>query len=131
MKQFKVLLSRWLRGEGSHDSHLLRRDDYKMCCLGFYATQIAGKTECQIEDCPRPCEGFPEDRHLTQEIYLEKSNRIAYTPTEVCNDIMDINDDENTTDEEKMRLLKRKFALIDAEPVFVNHMSSDKDVYPL
>jgi hypothetical protein len=40
---------RWLRGEGAHDSKLLRPSDGKMCCLGFYglacglsADQICG-----------------------------------------------------------------------------------------
>lgn len=35
----KLIIDRekWLRGEGPDDSFLLRRDDKKMCCLGFYA----------------------------------------------------------------------------------------------
>jgi hypothetical protein len=36
MEEFVIDRSKWLRGEGSEDSVLLREEDGKMCCLGQY-----------------------------------------------------------------------------------------------
>lgn len=35
-KEFTVERSRWLRGEGSDASRLLRSEDHLMCCVGFF-----------------------------------------------------------------------------------------------
>lgn len=45
--------SRWLRGEGSTASALLREKDGKMCCLGFVCLAL-GRTEDQIRDKSSP-----------------------------------------------------------------------------
>lgn len=50
--------SRWLRGEGSNQSYLLRKDDQKMCCVGFLCQalgyepgEIEGLVEMRELDC--------------------------------------------------------------------------------
>lgn len=45
--------NRWLRGEGSGVSRLLRSTDGKMCCLGFCMLAL-GRTEEQIRDVTTP-----------------------------------------------------------------------------
>ena len=45
--------SRWLRGEGSHSSSLLRGSDGKMCCLGFVAL-AAGHSKEEIKGRQAP-----------------------------------------------------------------------------
>lgn len=55
---------RWLRGEGSTPSRLLRSTDGKMCCLGF-ACLALGKTEDEIRDRKSPLSRnivTPDDR---------------------------------------------------------------------
>ena len=39
----------WLRGEGSRKSYLLRTEDDKRCCLGFYAKEC-GLPDSQIQE---------------------------------------------------------------------------------
>lgn len=41
--------SRWLRGEGSHHSYLLRDFDRKMCCVGLLA-EACGIEESELLD---------------------------------------------------------------------------------
>src|SRR5688572_2085074 len=36
VKKFQISLAKWLRGEGSDHSSLLRPIDGKQCCVGFY-----------------------------------------------------------------------------------------------
>jgi hypothetical protein len=45
----------WLRGEGSVVSRLLRKDDGKKCCLGFYMN-ACGVSDSKIEDVRLPSE---------------------------------------------------------------------------
>ena len=45
--------AKWLRGEGSHTSYLLRHSDGKMCCLGFVCV-TAGMTPEQISGLTAP-----------------------------------------------------------------------------
>jgi len=51
----KLIIDRakWLRGEGSSTSRLLRPSDKKMCCLGFYALSV-GMTEDNIFNIATP-----------------------------------------------------------------------------
>ena len=45
--------AKWLRGEGSNTSYLLRQADGKMCCLGFVCV-TAGMTPEQISGLTAP-----------------------------------------------------------------------------
>lgn len=52
--KFTVKRSEWLRGEGNENSYLLRNEDNKMCCLGFYSLQCEIKKESiSGTKCPR------------------------------------------------------------------------------
>jgi len=64
MKKLTISRKRWLRGEGAGQSYLLRPDDKKMCCLGFYlrscgvsAKEISGKgSPTEIKQLPKQAE---------------------------------------------------------------------------
>lgn len=45
--------TKWLRGAGCEPSRLLRKEDGKMCCLGFYA-KACGLTDDDIVGQPNP-----------------------------------------------------------------------------
>ena len=55
MKTLVIERARWLRGEGSGPSKLLRKEDGKMCCLGFMFLSC-GFTPEQIEGHTNPYE---------------------------------------------------------------------------
>ncbi len=59
MERVKVIVdrSKWLRGEGTVNSMLLRPSDGKMCCLGFVCLAL-GRTEEDIRELKSPA-----DRH--------------------------------------------------------------------
>lgn len=84
MKTVDVVVDRakWLRGEGSYDSCLLRPDDRKMCCLGF-ACKALGLRDDVIESVGEPCE-------LDWEHPLKRANVKSLV---VANDNTDITDD--------------------------------------
>jgi len=51
--KFEIDRKRWLRGEGSVNSRLLRPSDQKMCCLGFKAKAL-GLSDDTISNIPSP-----------------------------------------------------------------------------
>ena len=60
-KTFTIERSKWLRGEGSDRSKLLREEDGKMCCLGQVMRQLGFSNETLMDqgaptdvdgDCP-------------------------------------------------------------------------------
>jgi hypothetical protein len=56
----KLIIDRakWIRGEGSDSSYLLRNLDNKMCCLGFYACEL-GIPGAQIGGVRTPTDLVP------------------------------------------------------------------------
>lgn len=88
---------KWLRGEGSFKSYLLRLPDGKQCCLGQIALQC-GYSERKIEK-----EVGPEDIDFKPFINKDGFN------TSACERAMSINDNEKTTDKHKEKYLKNLF----------------------
>jgi len=107
--------SKWLRGEGSQRSKLLREEDGKMCCLGFYAL-ACGLTPEQIKgvsspDQPEIKEAFA-DKASFLFLYnsgapLERSNTCAILMGD--NDAY-VSDMAMESEEERERLITLNFA---------------------
>lgn len=74
----KVVIDRkrWLRGEGSSTSKLLRSSDGKMCCLGFVCIQ-AGASETDIMDISSPISIVYGDCFIKKPIRQEVKEIIA------------------------------------------------------
>lgn len=55
----KLIIDRkkWLRGEGSITSRLLRSSDEKQCCVGMYLGQLGVSREL-LRDRSTPCDGL-------------------------------------------------------------------------
>lgn len=66
--------TKWLRGEGTGNSALLREKDGKMCCVGFYCLAL-GKTKEEISERKWPLKTWPEFAWLVrQEDTLRRPN---------------------------------------------------------
>lgn len=111
--------SKWLRGEGSDKSELLREEDGKMCCLGFYLEQcgvsrdnISGK---RIPgDVPRVDAEIP----VVPEWLIETGTRCM--SSDVCQNLMIKNDSEHTHDSAREEYIAEKFAAQGIEVTFVD-----------
>lgn len=101
---FIVKRSKWLRGEGSLVSSLLRPSDGKQCCLGF----LAIASGCSIEDITK--KGHP--RSLTTGSWPHSFNGWG------C--IICINDDNIITDKEREEYLAEAFRVRGFEVEFVD-----------
>lgn len=100
INEFTVKRSKWLRGEGTIKSKLLRESDNKMCCLGFYCI-AAGAEESEILELSGLCS-------------LQDALNI-YTP--ITNDIgrhgiYPANDSKITSDPDREAQLITKFAAL-------------------
>lgn len=97
----KVVVDRqkWLRGEGSADSYLLRSKDSKMCCLGFACVALGVKKEL-LEDLRTPCNLYSEEFDklkglITRNIIGAPVNKIT------CSAAMSLNDCKSISDAER------------------------------
>lgn len=87
--QFVIDRFTWLRGEGTCRSFLLRREDGKKCCLGFYLL-ACGMTPEQIEhkESPSSVRNLPEEaRWLIQSDQSDQS-----WASDDADDLMFVND---------------------------------------
>jgi hypothetical protein len=113
----KLTISRaqWLRGEGSEASYLLRESDGKMCCLGFYAL-ACGIPQDDIIFIPAPSKidyRLVECTHINQLVTSDLEN------TELCCDLMNINDRISITEERREEEIITKMATINVQVEFV------------
>lgn len=107
--KFTVWRERWLRGERSAQSFLLRSSDGRMCCLGF-ACLAAGYKESDIRDISAP-RMIDHDQHTVAADLLLKP-RIA--------DAMEINDCLSIDDMERERRLTTVLASLGIEITFAD-----------
>jgi hypothetical protein len=108
--KFTIERDKWLHGEGSDVSCLLRKEDGKMCCLGFYAL-AAGLTEDMILE-----EGKLPVSEKIHEGFFDMSD-----PSSECYSLMAINDEKNIPYSEKSRerLIKESFEQFGIEVEFI------------
>lgn len=123
LERVKVTIerSRWLRGEGSTESALLREKDGKMCCLGFVAIAL-GRTPEQIKGQSSPTCGeqsvdgstlaaagtrlvMSEDGHWREPAAIERA--------------MVVNDDRDVPDANREQLLTKLLAELAVDLEFV------------
>jgi hypothetical protein len=116
----KLIIDRqkWLRGEGSQDSYLLRPTDGKMCCFGFYCLAISGKIEYLIGN------KSPEDimDHIPSDNWLLSKNSYdnGTHNSPDCYRAMQYNDDGSISEDERESNIKHIFAKHDVEVEFIN-----------
>ena len=114
--------SKWLRGE-ENKSYLLRATDGKMCCLGFLGL-ACGLTEDEIRDCIAPAK--------TRKYYKFPAELLRQTEDGLWVDsifsdlLMDINDREGYSEEEREAELTQLFKLIGIELEFTDGGSIDR-----
>jgi hypothetical protein len=123
MMKLTIDRATWLRGEGGSNSRLLRGDDQKMCCLGFYA-KSCGFSDEDLSDHLDPSELLAV--RLTEE---NDANRIPqsltplvaayHLPTSLAYAMMKMNDDPNWEEAYREARLKELFEQMDVEVEFV------------
>ncbi len=114
--KFKIDRRKWLRGEGSEDSKLLRKSDGLMCCLGQVALQCGIPISCIRE------RGAPDDVRYSQKRKFPDwilDGNIAELNCDV-GITMDTNDSIATTDAQKEAELKRLFKA-NGDTITFNH----------
>ena len=109
--------SKWLRGLGGGDSGLLIEE--KMCCLGFLAKQC-GVDEREMGKSGSPACLSAQEADRMPAWLLTTGRNGGYEDSEVCEKLMDINDDENRTDRERKEELTAIFKEHDIEVEFVD-----------
>lgn len=127
--KFTIERSKWLRGEGSPYSSLLRQRDQKKCCLGFMACAL-GYTEEQIleQETPGELVATSKVNHWPDEMIYHSDAQNLIDPMMlhqgITRDMMDVNDtpvgpDTEFTEEFREASLKKMFNSIGIEVEFV------------
>lgn len=104
--ELKIVRNRWLRGEGSEESYLLRRRDKKQCCVGFYALALGLKEEDIV------------GHKVLRDIVSVPAAQNPIWPGEMARLYHD-NDDENITDTAREAKIKDIFARHNVEVEFI------------
>jgi hypothetical protein len=111
--------SKWLRGEGANPSALLRSEDGKMCCLGFYGLACGAKPR-DIRDVSAPADlaGRVFPGWLTRVDSDDGCDSIANSPDAAM--LMNINDEIHMSDNQRERELSEIFARHGIDVEFVD-----------
>lgn len=131
IKSFTINRKRWLRGEGSEESCLLNTKTGKMCCLGFFAKQ-SKIPKNYIENVDTPCSA----RMLLNGTKVYSSNcKVISRPAKSIkwntkllsgefhsatgDTLMDVNDDEEISDEIREKKITSLFKRIGITVKFI------------
>jgi len=91
---------------GNGETRLLNEKGY-MCCLGMFSLQLNSElTNADIADLSDPGEVNAHIPELNKESYMEDQ---TYRNTNLANEAIDINDDETTSVQKKVELLRELF----------------------
>ena len=118
MRNVTIKRGRWLRGEGSEDSYLLRGTDNKMCCLGYVA-RAARVTAHDIFHVRTP-DGLiraTRRRGWFRDLFLDSA---LFDNSELTNTLMEINDSQTISDLEREVYLGLAFAGLGINVRFVD-----------
>jgi hypothetical protein len=102
--------SKWLRGEGSSVSSLLRSRDGKMCCLGFFAKALG-----YPDACLRELGLMSEFNDMAPDWLLERDCGVR-----VENSLTAVNDAPHFSDFMREAFIKETFAKHGVEVEFVD-----------
>jgi hypothetical protein len=120
----KLIIDRntWLRGEGLDVSALLREVDNKMCCLGSYALQLAGKKPEDIlgKKEPKQCVVGDEWGGLVEFRIRTQPSGVYADSSTIANELMNFNDDTSSAEHEREADIKGAFLTIGVEVEFIN-----------
>jgi hypothetical protein len=116
-------------GEGFEDSYLLRPQDGKMCCLGFFGLACGLPPE-RITNVGTP-ENIPRDRPYQTPVQvwsafqkvgegLFRDCDPGYTLSHTCKELMKTNDEVDLTPQEREEEISRLFAAIGVEVSFID-----------
>ena len=115
---------RWLRGEGSTNSKLLRLSDGKMCCLGFYCIAL-GLSQEQIREVNSPI--GVADKLLAKGIWMvapvsseELSGGVRRDVDIGAGNLMEINDSVIEMPDKREKLIAEEFVKHGVNVEFVN-----------
>ena len=94
-ESFAIKRSQWFRGKGGGASVLLRRQDGKMCCLGFYGIACGIPVE-RLTGIPSPC-------RLANEVGIRMPDMVADTGhnSMLAASLIDTNDSEILLEHER------------------------------
>lgn len=113
--------TKWARGGGEDEaSFLLRTEDNKMCCLGFYCL-AQGVSQSVIANVFSPGAVCVDDSDFFEN--LKKLVRIKTDGphnNDICNKMMEVNDVSSFGDDVRETKLTKLFEKIDIDVEFVN-----------
>lgn len=107
---------RWLRGEGMDASYLLRENDLKMCCIGFYAV-ATGISDKELLGRKNPSEvksWHPSQKWLTE--YPNSSDEELVD----WDKLIKANDNVSLPEDQREVLIKEIFAKHSVQVEFIN-----------
>lgn len=119
LKAFPVSKEKWLRGEGTLDSKLLRPDDCMMCIFGHYL-KAAGIDDDDLLDAKTPRQLPPDAREGEAVEWLIEYQDDDVDDSAEAEDIMKINDERGASDELRIEFLTEIFRAHGYLPVFVD-----------
>ena len=123
IKSFTIKRSKWLRMSKRTQiySQMLDGKSGKMCCLGFYSITCGIPRE-NIKNEPSPRDVvFDYDNIVWNTFLLSKRKEFGFNKvnSKIAGKLMDINDDEETTDDFKEKEIKKIFATKGVKVKFV------------
>ncbi len=116
--KFIIDRNKWLRGEGSTASCLLRPEDGKMCCLGLFLKSL-GSSDESLKDLSTPADIDPTNSVVPEWLVCHspyRPNGIG-CPADVSS-IMDANDNMDLSEDYREHLVEKFFASKGIEVVF-------------
>jgi hypothetical protein len=133
IKELTINRKKWYRGWGSENSCLLNPQSGKMCCLGFYALQ-SGLSKKDIKNMPTP--GAVRKLLRGDEVYLNDGNTISQPAkpiqwntklmqrnrdlhTRTGDNLIDVNDNDSISDEEREKKITSLFKRIGVAVKFI------------
>lgn len=122
MKKLIIDRTTWLRGEGNKYSFLLRKSDQKMCCLGSYGIQLAGKSPVDLEGKMEPSQCATSKEWGELVVWRNRTQPLDSFPdvSGICEKLMLTNDNHEISDSIREEQLKEHFKSIGVEAEFVN-----------
>ena len=103
--KLKINRKRWFRGKGSEESKLLRAEDRKMCCLGFYL-RACGVSVRGLTDETLPSDML-EDVPKKARWLLKKTNEFENSSD--CQYLIDQNDTEELNELTREKRIAARF----------------------
>jgi hypothetical protein len=112
--------STWLRGEGSTNAYLRRKEDGKQCCLGFYCAAL-GLDSGKLVDVKSPIgiEALYKDTLFPIEAAKWLFGGNVFNVSEECYQLTIANDTLAIAEDKREETVKEIFAKHDVEVEFV------------